>query len=121
MDHPSLKPSAPSILKHPHSKEITEGKTVTLTVEADGVPYPTFQWYKSGVALQGQTSQELKLDHVGLRDSASYCCSVENENGSVISNTAQLRVQLRGPETPTALDVDSLPASIHHEFSVSSC
>lgn len=110
MDHPSLKPSAPSILKHPHSKEITEGKTVTLTVEADGVPYPTFQWYKSGVALQGQTSQELKLDHVGLRDSASYCCSVENENGSVISNTAQLRVQLRGPETPTALDVDSLPA-----------
>ena len=101
MDHPSFKPSAPSVLQHPRSKETTEGKTVTFTVDADGVPFPTFQWYKNGVALEGKTSRELKLDHVGLSDSASYCCSVENENGSVISNTAQLRVQLKGDQTPS--------------------
>lgn len=97
-NHPSLKPAPPSILKHPRSKESTEGHTVVFTVDVDGVPYPTFQWYKNGVPMEGKTSLKLKLEHVESRDSATYCCSVENDNGSVVSNSAQLRVQPRGDE-----------------------
>ena len=86
----------PTIVTHPQSQEVIEGDDVTFTVDADGVPNPVYQWYKNGVLLKGNTRKNLTLECVESRDSASYCCSVENENGSVLTNTAQLRVQSRG-------------------------
>ncbi len=76
------------------------GKTVTLEVTADGTPPLTYQWFKDGVPMGGQTVAKLVLapflsDHAGV-----YHAAVSNEAGSTQSNKVQL-VPVKAPSKST--------------------
>jgi hypothetical protein len=46
------------------SYDVPLGETVTLRVEASGVPPPQYQWLKDGIELDGQTSARLVIPQV---------------------------------------------------------
>lgn len=46
----------------PIGPKIGELRKVELAVQAEGWPLPTFQWYRNGKALPGETSNVLKVD-----------------------------------------------------------
>ncbi|MEZ5328869.1 MAG: immunoglobulin domain-containing protein [Verrucomicrobiales bacterium] len=83
---------APSILKQPESKNIFQGEPATFTVDADGSPPLTYQWFKGDDEIDGATSAELTIDAVALEDGADYSVVVSNGVGSTPSDKARLAV-----------------------------
>ncbi len=85
--------AAPTIITHPQSQVISAGESVTFTIEADGDPVPTFQWYKDGTEISGETSTTLTLTNVPFSDNyTQYYAIASNSEGSIQSNTATLTV-----------------------------
>jgi hypothetical protein len=83
---------APQITTQPQSQTVTVGANVTFTVQATGVPAPTYQWYNTGVMIGGATSATLTLNNVQATNAGSYYVVVTNTTGSVTSNAATLTV-----------------------------
>jgi len=78
---------------------ITEGDqsiclngSVTFSATASGTPAPTFQWYKDGVELTGETGTTLTIGTVAETDAGSYTVEVSNSCGAAISAPATLTV-----------------------------
>jgi len=84
--------SLPVFTLHPSDLSVTVGGNVTLASIAVGVPAPTYQWMKNGVAISGATAASLTLSNVTLSDIAAYTVAATNALGSVISQVAQLTV-----------------------------
>jgi hypothetical protein len=82
----------PQITAQPQSQTVTAGANVTFTVQATGLPAPTYQWYNTGVMIGGATSATLTLSNVQVTNSGSYYVVVTNVAGSVTSNAATLTV-----------------------------
>jgi len=79
------------------------GDSFTFTVAAEGVPAPTYQWFKDGLPLLGQTSASLVLDDLTDADAGAYTVVVTNAAGSVESSPALLQVS-----TPARIAVQPL-------------
>jgi hypothetical protein len=86
---------APEILTQPISQKVAEGETVTFVAAARGTAPLSYQWYKDGLLLPGQTSLTLTLTGVTTADSGNYTLSVSNPVGRVVSIPANLSVWLR--------------------------
>jgi len=73
-------------------KTVAEGKSVKITVTADGTQPFTYQWMKNGQIIAGATSVDLLLNNVTVADAANYSAVVSNAVGSAISDNAVLTV-----------------------------
>ncbi|HEU5080965.1 MAG TPA: pectinesterase family protein [Opitutaceae bacterium] len=86
---PSL---APIIVVQPTSKTTTDGDSVTFTVQAVGVPEPTYQWRKNGANIPGATSATYTIAHTSVSDADTYSVFVSNSAGDITSDTVTLLV-----------------------------
>ncbi len=64
------------------------GETLTLKVRASNADEDTYQWYKDGVKLDGQTDKELEIIGVTMADAGTYTCKVTGVNGVEITSDA---------------------------------
>lgn len=83
---------APAFTTQPTARSALVGGSVTFTAAASGSPTPTYQWYKNGAALSGQTAATLTLTALTLTDAATYTVVATNAAGSVTSNPVTLTV-----------------------------
>ena len=90
---------APIVLTQPVGASLVAGNSATLTVGAIGIPAPTYQWKKNGVAISGATGASYTIATTISADSGSYTVDVTNASGTVTSTAAALAVS--GPPTVT--------------------
>ena len=83
----------PAITQQPESVDGIEGDPITLSISATGLPAPTFQWFKNGVALDGQTASTLEFPALKASDAGSYHVVVSNPAASVASAPAVVTFQ----------------------------
>jgi hypothetical protein len=68
------------------------GNALTLSVEANGLPTPTYQWRKGGVNLAGKTSSSFTIPSLALTDAGAYDVVVTNSVSSATSTAATVLV-----------------------------
>ena len=72
----SLTAAAASI-QMDHTGPYQAGEALTMTVAAPGLPSGiTYQWFKDGVVLSGQTSATYRVSAVAEGDAGSYSCGI---------------------------------------------
>lgn len=81
----------PEITRQPASQNVSNGASVTLSVEAAGPGPLSYRWFKDGRDLN-ITASTLALSNLALVDSARYAVVVANAFGSVTSAPAVLSV-----------------------------
>ena len=79
---------------------VKEGRNLTLIATAMGTLPLSYQWYKDGIALPGETDAQLKLINVSVNDSGSYTLQVSNSEGTATSNEAMVKVAAPEPPIP---------------------
>jgi RHS repeat-associated protein len=81
------------ITGQPVGAEVCSGDGHTFTVVANGDPFTTsYQWFKDGVSLPGETNPSLIIDPATTADAGSYHVVVSNECGDLPSTPATLGV-----------------------------
>lgn len=81
----------PIILTHPaRVVEIAEGGSAELRVGVAAAPVASYQWFKNGRALAGQTDSTLRLGPVTAADSGVYRVHVRNTLGAALSHEAHV-------------------------------
>ncbi|MGE0019769.1 MAG: HYR domain-containing protein [Draconibacterium sp.] len=83
---------SPAVTSDPVSQSVCLNGSVTFSATATGTPAPTFQWYKDGVALSGETGVSLTINPVSGADAGNYTVEVANSCGTAISTPALLTV-----------------------------
>ena len=92
----NAKPSGVSI--DAQGATITEGESKTFTVNATGEDL-SYQWYKDGQPIAGETGSSLTINDATQADSGNYTCEVSNDGGSTVSNPVSLTVnEKQGPD-----------------------
>jgi uncharacterized repeat protein (TIGR01451 family) len=81
---------SPVIASQPKNQFVPLGCDATFNVCAWGTKPLSYQWWKDGLALSGQTNMSLTLTNVQTSDFGSYSVVVTNDFGSVTSSPAQL-------------------------------
>lgn len=87
--------TAPVITRQPAGRTVIAGTSTTLSAAASGVPAPTVQWFKNGVAVTGATSPNLTISSVATGDAGGYNAVFTNAAGTVTSAVAALNVITR--------------------------
>jgi subtilase family serine protease len=81
---------SPVIASQPKNQFVPLGCDATFNVCAWGTKPLSYQWWKDGLALSGQTNMSLMLTNVQTSDFGNYSVVVTNDFGSVTSSPAQL-------------------------------
>jgi PKD repeat protein len=64
-----------------------EGESMTFAVQATGTAPLAYQWYKSGVVIQGATASTYALNNVSNTDAGYYHCTISNScNATATTN-----------------------------------
>jgi hypothetical protein len=92
----------PVINIQPQNLAVTAGSAGTFSVNATGVPEPTYQWQLNGANIAGATGNSLKLVSIGTADAGDYTVVVTNPLGSVTSTKATLTVTAAPAPPPPA-------------------
>ncbi len=87
---------AAAITQSPGAQTVIAGATVAFNASASGTPAPTFQWFKDGSALSGQTKPTLILTNVTAANAGSYTVVATNTAGSATSTPAPLALSTNG-------------------------
>jgi len=93
-------PAAPVFLTQPADRSIGPGESVTFTAEASGVPPPTYQWRKDGLAIPGANERTYTIPAPTAADAGAYDVVASNAAGSTPSAKATLTLGKR-PQTIT--------------------
>ena len=80
-----------SITRQPASATVYPGATVSFEVESDALA-PSYQWFRQGVALPGQTGRTLVVPNVTLQDCAVYAVEVRDQGNRMRTKDAFLSV-----------------------------
>ncbi len=80
-----------TITRQPAAATVYVGASVVFEVESDAVA-PSYQWFKRGVALPGQTARTLAVPNVRLDDCAIYTVEVRSGGNVAVSKGAELQV-----------------------------
>jgi hypothetical protein len=83
---------APVIYTQPQNATVLSPATASLTVNAWGLPAPTFQWLVNGVGVPGGIGPVLTITNTVPSDGGSYSVLVSNSLGSIVSSNAVLLV-----------------------------
>jgi len=81
-----------SIVAQPVSVTVDEGERISLAVSAQGGGDLSYQWRKSGQAIDGANSASFSLVDASLSDAGTYDVVVSNVLGSVASLVALVEV-----------------------------
>jgi Ig-like domain-containing protein/VCBS repeat protein len=115
----ALADTIPVITQQPLSASLTVGNALSLSVTATGANSFTYQWYKDGVALFGQTSSY--YGHaVQPADAGQYTVDVTDSAGSTLSAAAIVTVPTLAPPTPSTTKRAIQRVALGSELSVSS-
>lgn len=90
----------PRVLGVSSSGAVPLGQRVAVGAVTAGEPPLTFQWYRFGKPMDGQTNVSLVLPAFSSADVGSYELRVGNRHGSVISPPCELRVAEPKSEAP---------------------
>lgn len=86
-------PSAPSVITQPADVIAQIGTSVDFSVEASGIPTPTYQWYLNGVLAAGHAEADFGAFVVdGFHDGYTFRCVITNASGTVSTRIARLTV-----------------------------
>ena len=85
------------ITKHPDSTPVMQGQRLKLECTAEGIPMPSYQWFRGKQVLTDQCSSALVIEHVQKCDDGIYSCRAMNSANCVFSNWATVQVQLPLP------------------------
>ena len=69
------------------------GQRLKLECTAEGIPAPSFQWFRGKQPLIDQCSSTLVIEPVQLSDDGIYSCRAMNTANCVFSNWATVQVQ----------------------------
>jgi hypothetical protein len=89
----------PKIRVQPQSVITVLGASATLSVEVSGSEPMTYQWFKNGFPLPGQTLRTLTIPAVSWSHAASYAVMAINAAGTATSAAAALSLSV----TPVAI------------------
>ncbi len=82
----------PQLTRQPIDQAIPVGSNVVFSAQATNGNL-AFQWFRNGVAMDGQTNSDLVLESVGIEDVGYYTCNISKDGGeSVPTRTASLNV-----------------------------
>lgn len=81
-------PAAPVFTSNPVAQTVNAGGAVTLSADATGVPTPTLQWLKDGVAIAGATDVSLNLANLQAADAGTYSVVATSSAGATTSAAA---------------------------------
>lgn len=76
----------PVITTQPTNVNFTAGGTINFSVAATSSLPITYQWFKDGVAISGETNSTLTINNATADALGAYYVAVSNENGPVNSN-----------------------------------
>lgn len=65
---------------------------INLTCTADGTPAPTYQWFKDGAQIPGETKEFLYIEEAAPEDRGNYTCVAINRHGRIKSNPARITI-----------------------------
>ncbi|GAB5562559.1 MAG: hypothetical protein SynsKO_42060 [Synoicihabitans sp.] len=86
-------PTLPSIYRHPSSQTIVSGNYASLSVSADSDPPPTYQWFREGTPLLGETNSTLSIaPNSPNYVSGEYHVEVTSPVGTVVSHSATITI-----------------------------
>jgi len=82
----------PQLTRQPIDQAIPVGSNAVFSAQATNGNL-TFQWFRNGLAMDGQTNSDLVLESVGIEDVGYYTCNISKDGGeSVPTRTASLNV-----------------------------
>ncbi|MBL9167626.1 MAG: PQQ-binding-like beta-propeller repeat protein [Verrucomicrobiales bacterium] len=87
----SVEPLPPRIVRQPRSTRIAVGQEVRVGVIAAGSSL-TYQWFRNGIPLAGETNSILLRFAAGEVDAGTYHVVVSNHLGSVNSDSLQVQI-----------------------------
>ena len=76
---------------------LARGDKLSLKAAADGKAPLSYQWYKTGVAIAGATTDTYSVDKVDNKDVGNYYCVAKNALGSAQTDPVGTRVSLKAP------------------------
>ncbi len=82
----------PFILTQPVSQTANTGDNISFSVSAGGTSPLSYQWYKNGSILSGETAATLSLNNVNTGNNGTYTVQITNACGTIVSNNATLTV-----------------------------
>jgi hypothetical protein len=74
------------------SQTVFTGQSLSLSVRVSGLPEPTYQWERNGVAIPGAATAAFVRTITGASDAGSYRVKVENVAGVVYSRASEVYV-----------------------------
>jgi hypothetical protein len=83
---------APVILSVPLSTSVMTGESVTLKIQVAALPEPTYQWFKNGKLIEGETKPLFILHKAVIADKGEYYVVAKNRKGSAKSNIIDLKI-----------------------------
>lgn len=81
-----------SILSQPQDQTVTQGNTISLSVSANGGGFISYQWRKNGIPINNAFLPNFSIENADTLDEGSYDVIVSNSQGSIVSNSASIRV-----------------------------
>jgi len=91
----------PVISRHPQSQLIDPGNPVTFSIIASGTPPFKYQWLKDGENIDGAISDAFTIDSISEINEGFYVCKISNNAGSVISDDAELLMNISPAQKST--------------------
>lgn len=85
-----LSKTVPYIINQPTDLSVSSGSYGQLTVLANGVPSPTYQWYKDGELISGAIYSSLVFENVSVDKTGIYRAEAQNSQGSVYTNNVSV-------------------------------
>lgn len=89
----SITPFAPEFVdaNQPTNRTLLQFRGSVLSAEATGRPFPTYQWFEDGFAIDGATSSTLVITNESIDTvTRKYFCRVSNSVGSIDSREASV-------------------------------
>jgi len=103
-------PATPFIFIQPTNTSVTQGSAANLSVLANGVPPPAYQWLFNNAAISGATNSCLSVTNAQPAIAGNYTVVLSNTYGSVTSAVAALNVILG--QVTSVIDVAFTPNSV---------